>query len=93
MPKKKKASDAAPKAPAPAPAPFKAVKSWPDCLGRKVLIWHPALGLGPEANGYHKAKVINVDLNLGSVLVAVALGKEKRGHYLLPIDSAAARVK
>ena len=73
-------------------APFREVRNWSDCKDQKLLIHHPALGDGPEPNGYHKAKVLNVDLTAGSVLVFVAT-KALKGRYLLPIDSAAAKVK
>jgi hypothetical protein len=71
---------------------FQEVKDWPDCKGQQIRLWHPALGMGPEANGYHKAKVLSVNLATGTILVAIATDKMK-GRYLLPIDSAAARVK
>jgi hypothetical protein len=87
----------APEAPADAPAPkaavkFREMKDWPDCKDQKILVWHPALGMGPELNGYHKAKVLSVNINTGSLLVAIATDKIK-GRYLLPLDSAAGRVR
>lgn len=88
---------AAPEATEPVKAPtpavkFREVKDWTDCKDQKVMLWHPALGTGPEPNGYHKAKVLSVNLTTGSILVAIATDKIK-GRYLLPIDAAAARVK
>lgn len=78
------------KVPTPA-VKFREVKDWTDCKDQKVMLWHPALGMGPEG-GYHKAKVLSVNLTTGSILVAIATDKIK-GRYLLPLDSAAARVK
>lgn len=75
-----------------AAAMFKEIRTWQDCKGQKVRVWHPALG-----SNFRVAKVLNVDLTAGSVLVLVR-DKDKGGKpatfkFLLPLDSTVAQVK
>jgi len=91
-PKKRSKKLAESPAPAkPASAPFREIKTWLCTQGQKVLVWSPALGVGPK-NGYHEAKVVHVDPAAGSVLVFVRTD-EITGRYLLPLDTTAAKVK
>jgi len=89
-PKKKATSK--PSAKKSTPVPFKEIKTWMDCLNQKIRVFHPALGQGPEPVGYHKAKVLGLDLTAGSVLVQIAT-PEIKGRYLLPLDTLVAKVK
>jgi len=71
---------------------FRQVTGWPDMVGHKLLLWSPVLGLGPEKpGGYHRAKVLHLDLGLGT-LVAQVYTPEIKGRYLIPLDSAAGQV-
>lgn len=95
---KKAPAPAAKKAPKPKPpeavsdpvpaTTFKEVRSWSDCNGRVIKVYHPSLG-----TGYHKAKVLSVNIAEGTVLVSIALDKATKGRFLLPLDATAAQVK
>jgi hypothetical protein len=73
---------------------FRDVRSWQDCVGRIVLLWHPDLALfhaeGPR--GPFRAKVLHVDLVLGTVLVQIST-EALKGRYLLPVDHAVVKVR
>lgn len=74
------------KADSPAPV-FREIKTWRDCVGQKVKIWHPALGVE-----FHLSKVLHVDATQGTVLVLVRT-PSLRGRYLLPLDRTVGWVK